>query len=354
VGRLARLNTRRAPADTLAGRVTSVLYLHGNAEDYLADSLLHGLRSVLGAEVVDVPRRDSLYAVEDPARVYGRGFTLYGTLPDIPVWRGWAIDRALRGEFDVIVFADIWRYWGPWAQLRSRLFELKRRNVTLVAVDGHDSEAMYPHGPAYWKGIRPWPPQRAHGRIAFFKRELTPWTARLRYYGLLPVAVAERRLARHVQPIAFSIPEEKLATGEEPKTKLLATHVVDPEVQALVPGTATSYAFEDEAEYVADLRASRFGITTKRAGWDCMRHYEQAAAGCVPCFRDLDRKPATCAPHGLDETNCVPYRDPRALLARIEAMGEDEYAALRRGALAWARENTTRVRATQFLRAVGR
>jgi len=170
--------------------------------------------------------------------------------------------------------------------------------------------------------------------------------------GGQPLAV--KRLARHVKPIAFSIPEEKLATGDEPKTKLLATHVVDPEVQALVPGTATSYAFEDEADYYADLRSSRFGITTKRQGWDAMRHYEQAAAGCVPCFRDLHRKPATCAPHGLDETNCVPYTDPRALLARLEAMGEDEYAALRRGALEWARRNTTRVRATEFLRAIGR
>jgi len=334
--------------------MTSILFLHANAEDYLADSLLHGLRSLLGADVVDVPRRDSLYAVEDQSRVYGRGFTLYGTLPDVDVWRGWPIDRALRGEFDVVVFGDIWRYWGPWAQMRSRLFELKRRNVTLVAVDGHDSEAMYPHGPAYWKGARPWPPPRAHGRIPFFKRELTPLTARLRYYGLLPAGVAERRLARHVKPIAFSIPEEKLATGEEPKTKLLATHVVDPEVQRLVPGTATSYAFDAEVDYVADLRASRFGITTKRQGWDAMRHYEQAAAGCVPCFRDLHRKPATCAPHGLDETNCVPYTDPRALLARLEAMGEDEYAALRRAALAWARRNTTRVRAGEFLRAIGR
>ena len=334
--------------------MTSVLFLHANAEDYLADSLLHGLRSVLGADVVDVPRRDSLYAVSDQSRVYGRGFTLYGSLPEIDVWRGWAIDRALRGEFDVVVFADIWRYWGPWAQMRSRLFELKRRGVTLVALDGADSEVMYPHGPQYWYGARPWPPPRAHGRIEFFKRELTPLTARLRYYGLLPASLAERRLARHVKPIAFSIPEEKLAGGDEPKTKLLATHVVDPEVQAIVPGTATSYAFDAEADYVADLRASRFGITTKRQGWDCMRHYEQAAAGCVPCFRDLERKPASCAPHGLDATNCVPYSEPAALLRRIEAMGDDEYASLRAGALDWARRNTTRVRATEFMTAIGR
>jgi hypothetical protein len=334
--------------------VTSVLFLHSNAEDYLADSLLHGLRSLLGADVVDVPRRDSLYAVADRSRVYGRGFTLYGTLPEVDVDRGWPIDRALRGEFDVIVLGDIWRYWGPWAQMRSRLLELKRKGVTLVAVDGSDSEVMYPHGPVYWKGMRPWPQPRAAGRIPFFKRELTPLTARLRYYGALPANVAQRRLSRHVRPIAFSIPEEKLAAGDEPKTRLLATHVVDPEVQALVPGTATSYAFDEEADYVADLRGARFGITTKRHGWDCMRHYEQAAAGCVPCFRDLHRKPGTCAPHGLDETNCVPYADARELLRRIEAMDEQEYARLRAGALDWARRNTTRVRAREFLQAIGR
>jgi hypothetical protein len=334
--------------------MTSVLFLHSNAEDYLADSLLHGLRTVLGTGVVDVPRRDSMYAVEEQEHVYGRGFTLYGTLPEADVFRAWPIDRALRGEFDVILFADIWRYWGPWAQLRSRLYELKRKGVTLVALDGDDSELMYPHGPVYWKGMRPWPAPRAAGRIPFFKRELTPLTARVRYYGLLPPRLAEQRLARHVSPIAFSIPEEKLADGDEAKTQLLATHVVDPEVQALVPGTATSYAFAEEADYVADLRASRFGITTKRAGWDCMRHYEQAAAGCVPCFRGLESKPATCAPHGLDATNCVPYDDPRALLRRLESMGDDEYASLRAGALEWARRNTTRVRATELLRAIGR
>jgi hypothetical protein len=50
----------------------------------------------------------------------------------------------------------------------------------------------------------------------------------------------------------------------------------------------------------------------------------------------------------------VPYSDPRELLRRIEAMGDDEYASLRAGALAWARRNTTRVRAQEFLRAIGR
>jgi len=37
----------------------------------------------------------------------------------------------------------------------------------------------------------------------------------------------------------------------------------------------------------------------KRGGWDCLRHYEIAAAGAVPCVRQLEGKPSSCAPHGL-------------------------------------------------------
>jgi hypothetical protein len=182
-----------------------------------------------------------------------------------------------------------------------------------------------------------------------FKRELSPTTAWARTFGLLPPSVAERVVLKDVLPLGFSIPEDRLATGEEPKTKLLGTHVVDPEIQALVPGTHLRYAFESEDEYYGDLRASKFGITTKKAGWETLRHYEIAASGTVPCFRDLHRKPARSAPLGLDASNCVPYTDPRALLARLEAMGDEEYARLRAGALEWARRNTTRVRATEFL-----
>ena len=94
-------------------------------------------------------------------------------------------------------------------------------------------------------------------------------------------------------------------------------------------------------------------MTVKRAGWDALRHYEIAANGAVPCFRELDRKPATCAPHGVDRTNCVVYRDAGDLLRQVAAMGDDRYAELQAGALAWARANTTVRRAQEILDAVG-
>jgi hypothetical protein len=333
-----------------------VLFLHANSEDYLADSLLHGLRLVLGERVVDVPRRDALYDDLTPARrraLYGRGFTLYGRLPDVDVDRERWLLRVLDGEFDVVVFADIWRHWAPWVQLRPRLRELRAKGVTLVAVDGGDGPVLFPHGPTWWRQMRPWPLPRVAGRIPTFKRELSPMTARVRGFGVVPAGLARRVLLRGVRPIAFSVPEDVLAGGDEPKTKLLPEHVVDPEVAALV-GAGNGYRFEDEGDYLGDLRASRFGPTTKKAGWETLRHYEIAASGCVPCFRALHDKPAESAPFGLDDTNCVTYTDARDLLARLERIGDEDYARLRAGALAWARRNTTRVRAEELLATIGR
>ncbi len=94
-------------------------------------------------------------------------------------------------------------------------------------------------------------------------------------------------------------------------------------------------------------------MTTKKAGWDALRHYEIAAAGAVPCFRDLDDKPATCAPFGLDRSNCLVYRDGGDLLAQVSALDDGAYARLQSAAIEWARASTTTARARQFLAACG-
>jgi hypothetical protein len=307
--------------------------------------------------MVDVPRRDALYddlSVERKAGLYGRGFTLYGRLPEVDVNRESWRERALEGEFDVIVFPDIWRHWGPWVQMRSHLRTLRLQGVKLVAVDGSDGTPLFPHGPRWWRRMRPWPLPRIYGRIEVFKREMAPATASMRCYGLVPPNIAERVVLRRVRSLAFSIPEDRLATGNEPKSKLLTTHVVDPEIVSLLPDdTRLHYAFDSEEEYYADLRASRFGITTKKAGWETLRHYEIAASGCVPCFRNLQDKPPRTAPFGLNETNSVPYSDPIDLLQRVSAMPDAEYNSLRSAALQWAQRNTTRARAREFLSELG-
>ena len=46
-----------------------------------------------------------------------------------------------------------------------------------------------------------------------------------------------------------------------------------------------------ERSYYADIERSYFGLTWKKAGWDCLRHLELLAAGCVPLFTDIGAAP---------------------------------------------------------------
>jgi hypothetical protein len=329
-----------------------ILFLTTAGEDYLADGLLHGLRTLLGTTVVDFPKAEFLYdsyPLERRGELYGHGFSLYGLLPDLPVDRQRVFERARHGGFDLIVFADIWNAFGNFVGLAPMISE-----TPMAVLDGADREEPYPYAGTWWRRRAWWTLPRAHTRAIYFKREITPLTGWFRSFLLMPPVLASRLPSiRRMREISFSIPAEKIL-GEPPaaKTRLLASHVVDPEVATRL-GVGTSYAFSDEAEYYADLQSARFGITGKRAGWDCLRHYEQAANGCVPCFRDLDRKPARCAPHGLNDTNCVPYRDVDDLMRRLDAIDDSDYRSLQEGALAWARANSTVRRAEQFLLACG-
>lgn len=324
-----------------------VLVVNSNYEDYLADGLFHGLRTLLGSDAVDFPKAEYMYNTAPQAvlsRVRGGAFTLYGLLDDEPIARDHVLHRALDGEFDLVVFADIWRTFGIWTEWGP---QLHRAGIAMAVVDGSDRAEPYPYSGLWWRVRGWWFLPRAHSRATYFKREITPWTRWFASYLLAPPPLG-RRLGLH--PLSFSIPAEKIVSDCPLKSKQFPLHVIDPELAGRIGGRL-EHVFSSEQEYYADLRASRFGITTKREGWDALRHYEIAACGAVPCFRDLDRKPPSCAPFGLDAQNSINYHGADELLERTAALSEDEYAQLQAGALAWARQSTTVVRARELLTA---
>jgi hypothetical protein len=155
-------------------------------------------------------------------------------------------------------------------------------------------------------------------------------------------------------PVAISIPAELVVDGPDGlRDRRFQTHIVDPEVAEL-EGASVAKPFTDQADYVADLRRSRFGITVKREGWDALRHYELAAAGAILCFRSLRDKPPECAPHGLvDGVNCLAYDSAAELVARIDALSPQEEQSLRAATIAWARDHTTRAEASRLLAQLG-
>jgi hypothetical protein len=137
------------------------------------------------------------------------------------------------------------------------------------------------------------------------------------------------------------------------KTQEFQSHIVDLDVGGKLGRRLPNdkaRIFATEPMYLGDLRASRFGVTKKRGGWDALRHLEIAGAAAIPCFRRLDNKPSTCAPHGLIAgKNCISYRDAYDLFRKVECLSEVEREALAAGALTWAHNNSTEQRAESFL-----
>lgn len=86
--------------------------------------------------------------------------------------------------------------------------------------------------------------------------------------------------------IIFGIPEQDVVACIPEKTKAFAT---------IVPGKKKTYIFglDGEDEYKRDYRSAMYAYTWKKAGWDCMRHYEILASGTLPYFTDLSDAPST-------------------------------------------------------------
>lgn len=327
----------------MSGQILRILFLTDDREDYLADGLLHGLRQLPGVELIDYPRKECMYEggrhcrVAPEFGVRGGGFSLYGLLkePEGGIDRSFIWQRLAAGWFNAVLVSNVWRQWGLLLQWRELL-----ATQSLLLLDGDDDQRLYPRS-----GTR----VRQFGigtgltnllqlpNTHMFKRELTN---RRRKLGL----------GLNVHPLAFSIPESLISQQLPNKSQLFPSHIVDQDLSNKL-GANANYVFADEQSYRSDLASSRFGITTRRAGWDCLRHYEIAAAGAVICFRDLEQKPVSCAPHGLIEgLNCISYGTSDELLSHIDALNVQQELDLQNSALAWAKSSSTKNRALQLLK----
>jgi len=222
-----------------------ILYLsdHGDRADYLRDCLFHGLRTLLGPDVVDADRLDVMYS-DFPANhsIYGRGFSLYRLLPEIPVDRTDITGKIRTRYFDLVIYGSIHR-----CQSFLRLVADTYDGRSVCAIDGEDH-------PGYLQGLG----------MRYFKREL-----------------------HHPQPgchpISFAIPKEKIRPHPAPKTRIMAP---------CDPIDRTTYIYTTESAYYQQYAESYYGPTMRKAGFDCMRHYEILSQWCIPYFRVLEDLPA--------------------------------------------------------------
>lgn len=233
---------------------------------------------------MDYPKKDRMYVTckRPSRRLYGNGFTIWKTLPDIE------IERKLYFPFDLIIFGSIWR--------QHENFEKYCEGPPVLFLDGSDHQKIFEPALMYGK---------------YFKRE---------------------RVTDSVNPISFSIPRFKLRPDPIIKTGKIVNHATNNK----------PYIFKTEQDYYEDIAKHKYAITTKKGGWDCMRHYEIAANWTVPCFYRLDEKPELSAPFGLvDMENVISFRTERELQEKIEYVEDNHlYTMLQMNAYVWANENT--------------
>ena len=303
-----------------------ILYLTSPGEDYLQDQILLGLRECLGGQVLDCPRKTVLYRNCPVPRkeLYGRGFTIWKLLDDIELDRGDLNRRIEDGEFETLIFGNIWRQRRKFREFRARR-QLRRCFRRVGFLDGEDHKRTYL--PALPYGL-------------YFKREI-----RL----ALPLPRSRR--------INFSIPGVKIRPRPLEKDQLFARHVQCEEaykLEVVRRHCRKSYLFEKEEDYYRDLARSQYAVTMKKMGWECQRHYEIAANHTVPCFYRLSRKPRRCAPHGLvDGESVLAFDSADELQEKInEVRRTGRYAELREGAFQWAVRNSCRRVAERLLNAL--
>lgn len=231
--------------------------------DFQENMILHGLRNVIGKNVVDIPRKKVMYgdfSEVTRTQLHGRGFTLYdGDILDLD-----AVERQIDpSKIDVILYGITNAYGITDYQDLNKLCD------NIWYIDGHDTPDIK--------------------KKPCFKRELFNAT-------------------EGVYPTGFGIPSKKIRPIHFNKTRKYQTTA--PEEAYFKPIVMQhlrnhyTYEWHQEKEYYDDMASSWFGLTCKKGGWDSLRHYEIMAAGSLLLFREYEQKPKLCAPVDLP---CMSY-----------------------------------------------
>ena len=174
------------------------------------------------------------------------GFTVCGKVSKGPyIDYPEEIKVKIKDEFyDIIIFSNVWKD----QSFLDLILTVYNKN-DIIFIDGDDHELIIEN--LVNKGI-------------YLKREL----------------YSDRT---DVKPISMAVPDEvHLPYIPINKTQLFAT---------VVPCKQDTYIFKDEHSYYFDYYKSYYGVTFKKGGWDCMRHYEILANKCIPYFVDLKNCP---------------------------------------------------------------
>lgn len=258
---------------TMKNKLTTILFLSSDSgPDYQCDALYHGLCEL--PDVVVSTNADLWYMFEgcDEKRLrslYGKGFSLYNRLKgsNKRVEKQQVIREKINAkQYDYIIYGSIHR---------SELFlneVLELYPPERVAfVDGEDWDFSPPVKNYY---------QRKHFIRFSNQYRKAKILSRAGYYFKRELRSGDHKF---FYPIYFAIPEQNVITAP------LADKIR--EQAFIIPGDMSTYIYENEEDYYKGYAISKYGVTTKKAGWDCLRHYEILANGCIPYFPGIEKCP---------------------------------------------------------------
>ena len=217
----------------------------GFINDYQNDLVFYGLRELYGDDVVDSTQIISLYKEYEnkinPRHLWG-GMTTFWLIGENNIDRTNIEQKIKDNYYDLIIYGAIQRCKDYYELVSQHYSDDK-----IILIDGNDETDL---DPLYKKHL-------------YFKREL----------------IEEHP---NLIPITFAIPTPKLSKPTKNKSQNYAT---------CIPGQPETYIFKSEQPYYKDYQKSYYGVTMKKAGWDCMRHYEILGNYCMPYFTDLEDCP---------------------------------------------------------------
>jgi hypothetical protein len=94
----------------------------------------------------------------------------------------------------------------------------------------------------------------------------------------------------YARPISFAFPKEKIRKLNDSKRTLAFAPLI-PVNQSIDPSYMSTYAYETEESYYDMYQTAHFSYTSKKGGWDTLRHYEIIANGSIPFFVDIEKCP---------------------------------------------------------------
>jgi len=213
--------------------------------DYMSDMVFHGGKSLFGKDFIETKRMWYMYDdVPNKENLYGKGFTMYGRINSASFEHIHDINyHIITHYFDKIIYGSIQRC--------NDYFDIVKDHYSkndVIFIDGEDDTSILHQ-------------YTNHGK--YYKRELND-------------------NVQGVFPISFGIPKNLIVSELSEKEK---------EFAHIIPNKLETYIYDNEHDYYSDYKKSWLGITTKKGGWDCLRHYEILMNGCIPYFENLSNCP---------------------------------------------------------------